>query len=179
MKRSTITMMCACVAALAMVIASAAQHDSSQRTQSEAPRARAESAPPRPLVPGRSKVATTLGIVAASQPLAAQAGVQMLERGGTAVDAAIAANAVLGLVEPEMNGIGGDLFAIVFTKVYAASVSREGSPSRPLPSRALMKMEDEEFLLSEDGPLVCNRWIQVAAGLPAASDLKEANPPAS
>jgi len=62
---------------------------------------------------GRSKVATKFGIVAASQPLAAQAGIQILARGGHAVDAAIAANAVLGVVEPEMNGIGGDLFAIV------------------------------------------------------------------
>ena len=69
---------------------------------------------------GRSKVATTLGIVAASQPLAAQAGVTMLERGGHAVDAAIAANAVLGVVEPEMNGIGGDLFAIVSEKQTGA-----------------------------------------------------------
>ncbi|MDR1989254.1 MAG: gamma-glutamyltransferase, partial [Acidobacteriaceae bacterium] len=62
---------------------------------------------------GRSRVATTRGIVAANQPLAAQAGAQMLARGGHAVDAAIAANAVMGVVEPEMNGIGGDLFAIV------------------------------------------------------------------
>ena len=66
------------------------------------------------VVPGRSKIATEFGIVAASQPLAARAGVQVLERGGRAVDAAIAANAVLGVVEPEMNGIGGDLFAIVY-----------------------------------------------------------------
>lgn len=65
-------------------------------------------------VPGRSLVTSTLGIVAASQPLAAQAGVRMLEAGGNAVDAAIAANAVLGLVEPHMNGVGGDLFAIVY-----------------------------------------------------------------
>jgi gamma-glutamyltranspeptidase/glutathione hydrolase len=65
------------------------------------------------VIAGRSKVATTYGIVAASQPLAARAGVQILERGGNAVDAAIAANAVIGVVEPEMNGIGGDLFAIV------------------------------------------------------------------
>src|SRR5437762_14379412 len=66
-----------------------------------------------PVVAGRSKIATQFGIVAASQPLAARAGVQVLERGGHAVDAAIAANAVMGVVEPEMNGIGGDLFAIV------------------------------------------------------------------
>jgi gamma-glutamyltranspeptidase/glutathione hydrolase len=66
------------------------------------------------VVAGRSRVATTYGIVAASQALAARAGVQVLERGGHAADAAIAANAVLGVVEPEMNGIGGDLFAIVY-----------------------------------------------------------------
>src|SRR5262245_40096898 len=66
------------------------------------------------VIAGRSKIATTYGIVAASQPLAARAGVQVLERGGNAVDAAVAANAVIGVVEPEMNGIGGDLFAIVF-----------------------------------------------------------------
>ncbi len=63
---------------------------------------------------GRSRVATNYGIVAASQPLAAQAGVRVLERGGNAIDAAIATNAVLAVVEPQSNGIGGDLFAIVY-----------------------------------------------------------------
>lgn len=52
------------------------------------------------------------GIVATSQTLASQAGAQVLERGGSAMDAAIAANAALGVVEPMSNGMGGDLFAI-------------------------------------------------------------------
>jgi gamma-glutamyltranspeptidase/glutathione hydrolase len=68
---------------------------------------------PAPVV-GRSVVATTLGIVAASQPLAARAGVQILERGGNAIDAAIAANAAIGLMEPTGNGLGGDLFILYY-----------------------------------------------------------------
>jgi gamma-glutamyltranspeptidase/glutathione hydrolase len=60
----------------------------------------------------RSMVITQYGIVATSHTLASQAGAEVLARGGSAADAAIAANAVLGVTEPMMNGIGGDLFAI-------------------------------------------------------------------
>ena len=73
-----------------------------------------EGASPVGPVVGRSVVATTLGIVAASQPLAARAGVQILERGGNAIDAAIAANAAIGLMEPTGNGLGGDLFILYY-----------------------------------------------------------------
>ena len=62
----------------------------------------------------RSMVITKLGIVATSQTLASQAGARVLEQGGNAMDAAIAANATLGVVEPAMNGMGGDLFAIIY-----------------------------------------------------------------
>jgi gamma-glutamyltranspeptidase/glutathione hydrolase len=76
---------------------------------------------------GRSMVISRGGIVAAESPLAAQAGVRILESGGNAVDAAIATNAMMGVVEPMMNGIGGDLFAIVYdakaNKLYGLNAS--------------------------------------------------------
>jgi gamma-glutamyltranspeptidase / glutathione hydrolase len=62
----------------------------------------------------RSMVISKYGIVATSYVQASQAGAEILRQGGSAVDAAIAANAVLGVEEPMMNGIGGDLFAIYF-----------------------------------------------------------------
>ncbi len=75
----------------------------------------------------RSMVISQNGIVAAESPLAAQAGVRMLESGGNAVDAAIATNAMMGVVSPMMNGIGGDLFAIVYdakaNKLYGLNAS--------------------------------------------------------
>jgi gamma-glutamyltranspeptidase / glutathione hydrolase len=75
----------------------------------------------------RGRVMTRLGIVATSQTLASQAGAQILHDGGNAIDAAIAANAVLGLVEPTSNGLGGDLFAIVYEaktgKLYGLNAS--------------------------------------------------------
>jgi gamma-glutamyltranspeptidase/glutathione hydrolase len=75
----------------------------------------------------RSMVISQNGIVASESPLASQAGVRILEAGGNAVDAAIAANAMMGVVSPMMNGIGGDLFAIVYdakaNKLYGLNAS--------------------------------------------------------
>ena len=62
----------------------------------------------------RSEVIGQNGMVATSHPLATQIGLDILKQGGTAVDAAIAANIALGLMEPTGNGIGGDLFAIIW-----------------------------------------------------------------
>jgi gamma-glutamyltranspeptidase/glutathione hydrolase len=88
--------------------------------------------PPSPLMAqdrnqARSMVISQYGVVAAEQPIAARAGTAILERGGNAVDAAVAANAAMGLVAPMMDGIGGDLFAIVYdaktNKAYGLNAS--------------------------------------------------------
>ena len=76
---------------------------------------------------GRSVVATQYGIVATSQVAASQAGARALEQGGSAIDAAIAANAVLNVMEPTSNGLGGDLFVIYWEaktgKLYGLNAS--------------------------------------------------------
>ena len=75
----------------------------------------------------RSEVIGQHGMVASSQPLATQIGIDILKKGGSAIDAAIAVNAALGLMEPTGSGIGGDLFAIVWDaktkKLYGLNAS--------------------------------------------------------
>ena len=84
----------------------------------------------------RSEVMAQHGMVVASQPLAAQVGLQTLMRGGNAIDAAVAAAAMLNLVEPMMVGVGGDMFAVIYIaknkKIYVLNASGTASSGATL-----------------------------------------------
>ena len=101
----------------------------------------------------RSSVMAQHAMVCTSHPLATQAAIDVLKKGGTAIDAAIAANAVLGVTDPEMNGIGGDLFAIVYdaktNKLYGLNASGRSPYGLTL---AEFKKRGLQFI-PVDGPL--------------------------
>jgi len=101
----------------------------------------------------RSEVIAANGMAATSQPLATQVAIDILKKGGNAIDAAIAANAMLGLVEPTGSGIGGDLFAIIWSaeknKLYGLNASGRSPRSLKL---EYFKENGYEFIPSR-GPL--------------------------
>ena len=78
----------------------------------------------------RSPVMSVNGMAATAQPLASNIAIDVLQAGGSAVDAAVAANAALGLMEPTGNGIGGDLFAIVWDPKTSSCMDTTGLGAR-------------------------------------------------
>ena len=101
----------------------------------------------------RSEVIAPHGMAATSQPLATQVALDVLKAGGSAVDAAIAANATLGLVEPTGNGIGGDLFAIVWDADKKELVGLNGSGRAPAAMTLDYFREHNIEMIPKFGPL--------------------------
>ena len=103
----------------------------------------------------RSEVIAKHGMAATSQPLATQVALDVLKKGGNAIDAAIAANATLGLMEPTGNGIGGDLFAIVWIqadqKLYGLNAS--GRSPKGLSLEKLREIVGDNKTIPKHGPI--------------------------
>lgn len=112
----------------------------------------------------RSPAVGRRGMIATSQSLASAAGLQVLQRGGNAIDAAVAAAAVLAVVEPSMNGIGGDLFAIVYdakSKTVLALDASGRAPAAATPEEFARRGVTEMpggGVLSVDVPGVVSGW---------------------
>lgn len=93
----------------------------------------------------RTSMMARNGMVATSQPLAAQAGLDMLKMGGNAIDAAIATAAALTVVEPTSNGIGGDAFALVWTKGELHGLSANGPSPKSISIEAVKALGHEKM----------------------------------
>lgn len=101
------------------------------------------------------------GMVATSQPLAAQAGLEILKKGGNAIDAAIATAACLTVVEPTSNGIGGDAFALVWTKGELHGLNASGKAPKNISIDAIKEAGHEE--------IPTHGWVPVTVpGVPGA-----------
>ena len=132
---------------------------------------------------GRSIVMSREGIVATEQPLASQAGATILAQGGNAMDAIVAANAAVGVVYPSANGIGGDLFAIIYEaktgkQIYQERLGtgRTGFSASPVASdgKIYFSSEEGDVYVVKAGPtyelLATNPLGEVAMATPAISE---------
>ncbi len=113
----------------------------------------AERPTPSPGAAGRSVTLATHGMVAASHPLAAQIGLDVLKQGGNAIDAAVAADAALGLMEPMSCGMGGDLYAIVWDAKTQKLYGLNASGRSPLKATREFFAEKKLKEIPETGPL--------------------------
>ena len=115
----------------------------------------------------REPVYAAGGMLATSQPLAAEAGLAVLRNGGNAADAAVAAAATLTVVEPTQNGIGGDAFALVWDGAHLHGLNGSGR----MPARA---SKDALGLAAQGTEMPAHGWASVTVpGAPAAwADLK-------
>src|SRR5436309_11443037 len=117
----------------------------------------------------RSVVMGRKGMIATSHPLASAAGVKVLQDGGNAIDAAITAAAVLAVVEPTMNGVGGDLFAIVYDaktkKLHALNASGRSAYAATPEAFAARKLAQipQNGVYSVSVPGVVDGWATLAS----------------
>ena len=120
----------------------------------------------------RSAVIAQNGMVATSHPLATQIALDVLKEGGSAVDAAIAGNAALGLLEPTGNGIGGDLFAIIWDpktgKLHGLNAS--GRAPRGMTPKQFQKYVDSKPLSKRDVAGTVPDWGAASVTIPGAVD---------
>jgi gamma-glutamyltranspeptidase / glutathione hydrolase len=120
----------------------------------------------------RSPVIAMNGMAATSQPLATQIAINILRQGGTAVDAAIAANAALGLMEPTGNGIGGDLFAIIWDPKTGKLHGLNASGRAPM-GQSLRQLQDRTKKTprsSRDSDGTIADWGSASITVPGAVD---------
>lgn len=119
---------------------------------------------PYPLT--RNSVFANKGMVATSQPLAAQAGLEMLKKGGNAIDAAIATAAALTVVEPTSNGIGSDAFALVWTNSQLYGLNGSGPSPKNISIEAVRRKGHEKMpahgLVPVTVPGAPSAWVELS-----------------
>jgi gamma-glutamyltranspeptidase / glutathione hydrolase len=103
-------------------------------------------------LPGRSAVYSTNGMVATSHPLASATALKILRDGGNSVDAAVAAAAVLGVVEPEQAGVGGDLFALISPKGSSDVIALDAAGTAPFAASVDWYLDRDISSIPFDGP---------------------------